>query len=857
MAELVTFATLTEAIFVRGEHTSLNVEKPGTPFRSFPGPAEKVGHGILPKDSHVWFGINPIRQGVDGRGKAADVTRWATIPADLDVGKDGALPTIAAAEAVIGMLSTIIGVEPSFVTHSGHGLQPLWLIDREDDEAHLDTPEKRQAAQELSRGFHRIIAKVAADHGAPSLDNVSDLARIMRAPGTNNVKTTPHLPVRTQRRAGRPLALHEIADAVEAYAPAPQAATAAPAGPIAPERAAELDGYSDDVLTKELARLNALRAAAVNGWTPNDAKGYKGESWNDTLTSVAYSLRTLTLSDWSSLTWQRACNDIREHMPLDEGMTADVVTEMLVRTEQNPEIKGRPVPPPRHDTWLQALPPEQAGAPPAPQAGNGRRNSLADGDIATRISIDILRAKYRWTLELGWLHFDGKRWAAASEVQVIEEVRLYIIDWHNTEAHDGADAKYLAALSKLLSTGRITGIARLTRGILKAEAIDFDTHLDLLNVNNGVLDLRTGQLKPHDPELLFRKMARANYVPGYTHPSWTKALEAVPDEVRPWIKGRFGQAITGYTPGDDRLAILQGDGENGKTSILEGVQMALGDYSRGISERVFTAGPNAHPTELMDLMGTRLAILEELPDTDRLPMDRIKRIVGKPTVTARYTGQDTVEFTASHTLFVTTNTRPTITETDHGSWRRLLLVVFPYRFRKPGEAIERATDKPGDPLLRPAIANDPMIHQAALTWLVEGAQEWYGAGRRLADPPASVEQDMEDWRQESDVILAFLTEMMAPSQGTHVLASDLLDAFNAWLTERGMHEWGERRFGPRLAAHELAKTFNIDKLRTRTPQDVSPRFPDFLTANQNPRSWWVGLRFQREDEAPPRWLAAV
>ena len=41
------------------------------------------------------------------------------------------------------------------------------------------------------------------------------------------------------------------------------------------------------------------------------------------------------------------------------------------------------------------------------------------------------------------------------------------------------------------------------------------------------------------------KITSGSYRPGFTHPDWEKALEAIPEAERDWLKVRIGQGITG------------------------------------------------------------------------------------------------------------------------------------------------------------------------------------------------------------------------------------------------------------------------------------------------------------------------
>ncbi len=121
-------------------------------------------------------------------------------------------------------------------------------------------------------------------------------------------------------------------------------------------------------------------------------------------------------------------------------------------------------------------------------------------------------------------------------------------------------------------------------------------------------------------------------------------------------------------------------------------------------------------------------------------------------------------------MFLSTNHRPLITETDHGTWR-LCLVRFPYRFCKPGEEPRDGCDKPGDPGLRDRLrAGDGGQHEAVLAWLAGDAMDWYAAGKVMLPLPARVEADTDGWRAESDLVLAYIRDALVMDKGSHVMA---------------------------------------------------------------------------------------
>jgi hypothetical protein len=138
----------------------------------------------------VWFSGNPTagpERHNRRRGNERAVARWAGIPLDLDV-KDGAFPNLLKAAEFVGVLSELIGTRPSVEIFSGHGLQPIWVI----EDGELDDEVKWSRAYRLIRRFGRLAATVAKSHCGAKLDNVSDLSRILRVPGTTNWKDPSH-----------------------------------------------------------------------------------------------------------------------------------------------------------------------------------------------------------------------------------------------------------------------------------------------------------------------------------------------------------------------------------------------------------------------------------------------------------------------------------------------------------------------------------------------------------------------------------------------------------------------------------------------------------------------------------------
>ncbi|GAA1119326.1 phage/plasmid primase, P4 family [Nesterenkonia jeotgali] len=450
------------------------------------------------------------------------------------------------------------------------------------------------------------------------------------------------------------------------------------------------------------------------------------------------------------------------------------------------------------DDLVEVEPDASVGRPSGDSSDNSVVQTVSewtDSGVSERLA-QAVGDRWRWVAGVGWYRWTGKVWQRQEDdTTFAEAVRKFASSEIQRVLSSGG---VVGEAARLLSKSKITAVSALAKGQLHASLLDFDTDPDIFVANNCVVDLRTGEQMPHDPSRLVTKCSSVNYRPDATHPDWVTALGAADPCDADWLQIRFGQSMTGHVPDDDVMPVLKGGGENGKSTILGVVLEVAGDYAMLVPSELLLGNPNDHPTKKMVLKGLRLGVKEETTEGRRLNMTGIKEVMGTPMITGHYMRQDDITFRATHALVVSTNPELTVDEDDDGTWRRLAKVEFPYRYRKPGEALELPKDRRGDPLLRDRLRSGQEQQEAVLAWLVEGARRWYEDGRHMPPQPPKVAAATETWRRKSDHWRAFAEDHLVLDGASAVWIEDLHKEMNTFLMGRGHQRWGSNLFRGRL-----------------------------------------------------------
>jgi putative DNA primase/helicase len=421
--------------------------------------------------------------------------------------------------------------------------------------------------------------------------------------------------------------------------------------------------------------------------------------------------------------------------------------------------------------------------------------SVPSGELCTDLGnarrLVLLHGKdLRHTGALGWLVWDGRRWrrddSGESERRAKDAVRAILCEVRKLkDTGDAAGAEYLWKWAvKSQGAARIEALLKLARTEpeIAARGEDFDRDAWLLNVLNGTLDLRTGELRPHRREDLLTKLIPVPYEPEAEAPRWRRFLEQVqPDpEARGFLARYAGYCLTGDM-GEQVFAVHHGGGSNGKGVYSDTLLALLGDYAGVTPYATFVQRrPDAPTNDLAALRGARLVVASEPNEGVRLDEGAVKSITGEDPISARFHYQEFFTFRPTCKLILTGNHRPRIRGTDHAMWRRVLLVPWPVTVSKPDKDLRRR--------LRDEL---PGI----LRWAVEGCLVWQREGLR---PPAAVRAAVDEYREAEDHVGRFIADRCRLGSELVVTAKELRAAYVAWVEEEGEEPMSAKALGARL-----------------------------------------------------------
>jgi putative DNA primase/helicase len=706
---------------------------------------------------NVYVTLNPVDPALLARAKNrimewpkhatsdTDIVRRQWLFLDIDAVRPSGISAtgdqVAAAKALLERVAFSLLMEgfPDAVTcMSGNGAYALYRIDLP------NTPESLTLVQGVLTSLHRRFSS----DGATIDTAVANASRIIGLVGTTKMKGDP-----TDER---------------------------------PHRRSQLLTVPPGLLVVEEGKLRALADQVTTPASPPRAHGGvragKTEPLKDILDRQGLDYREHP-ADAAGITWYhlRRCpfhDDGRDYecgvgQKLPDGTYAGHCFHPEGRGKGWQEWKralGLEVGSSNHNRAMVSTENEDTSTPTFP------RTDAGNGELFAHLYRDQVRHDHR---RHHWLIWDGHHWREDADGEVrrlaIEAARYR---YRLAESIPDLTERQLEAKFAVQSENRQRLDAMLGEAKclppLAADGEHWDQDPYLLGVGNGVLDLRTGLLRPGCPEDNITCFCDVPYDPGAECPRWLTFLAEVFDkdaDLIDFVWRIVGYALTGITY-EQCLFLCYGRGANGKSIFLALLRALLGRYAYNAPFSTFELRARSEiSNDVAALAGRRLVTAAETNDSTRLNEARVKALTGCDPMTARFMYGENFTFKPVAKFFLAANHLPFVADDSYGFWRRVRLLPFLRQFTTDADSGLEGK------LLRelPGI----------LTWAVRGCLEWQA---RDLTPPTSVVAATEDYREKSDLLAEFMAEYFVLGQERSMGATEAYGNYRTWAQTQGMTE---------------------------------------------------------------------
>lgn len=407
-----------------------------------------------------------------------------------------------------------------------------------------------------------------------------------------------------------------------------------------------------------------------------------------------------------------------------------------------------------------------------------------------------------------WYYYDGKVWRPdTGSIVAMECCKQLAVTLPTYCARIADDAKRAACL-KTAARWQQRRVRETILSDAKSEMAKsfaaFDSDHDLLNVQNGTLELSTRTFRAHRAQDFLTRLAPVDYVAGCHDERFNRFIAEIMCDnhgLCGYLQRCFGYALSGH-PREECLFLLYGaTTRNGKSTLTESVMNVLGDYAAAVSpdslavKRVYSGAPNE---DIARLKGVRLAAVSEPDSAMTFHASKVKTLTGRDTLTARYLHENSFEFRPQFRLFINTNYLPAVTDVTLFKSGRIRVIPFQRHFSEAEQ----------DKSLKDYFARDE-VKSAILNWLLDG-YELYGL--MGLEAPDEAQSAVAEYARVSDKVGRFVDERLTKAPGKYTATSVLYEAYRTWSNENGEEPYAHKNFVMRLKQFGMVKRKRIGEL---------------------------------------------
>jgi len=425
----------------------------------------------------------------------------------------------------------------------------------------------------------------------------------------------------------------------------------------------------------------------------------------------------------------------------------------------------------------------------APPAANTNPMDFSEADVARRFAAaQEGRLAYDHTMRL-WYVWSGSVWVMEKAGEAIEAAKRFC----ESERQRCINQNTADAMAKARFAKAVEDLARSDPRLAVHQGM-WDEDPWLLGTTDGVVDLRTGVVRPGRPaDWMIRQTSVAPAKPGASCPHWMGFLDqatAGDEELASFLQRWAGYCLTGDVS-EEVLSFLYGDGGNGKGVFVGTITAIMGSYAVAQPMEAFTAGARL-PAEYYraQMAGARLVTSSETEAGRTWAEAQIKELTGNETpVSARHPHGRPFTYRPQFKLMFVGNHAPSLKSRSPAMERRLRIVPFENKPEKPDHGLkDRLRDE----------------YPAILRWMIDGALSWREA--RLGTASAIADASKE-YFADQDAFGSWLEERCVLDPTLQEKPSALLANFNAWAQANGFQVLTSNGFAEAIDRHPGLKRF--------------------------------------------------
>ncbi len=296
----------------------------------------------------------------------------------------------------------------------------------------------------------------------------------------------------------------------------------------------------------------------------------------------------------------------------------------------------------------------------------------------------------------------------------------------------------------------------------------------LINLKNGLYNVLTNELMPHDPKILSTIRLGGSYKPGAKCPAFLRYLKDVfPETEIPLIQEMMGYFLVPINKAQKSF-VMVGKPDSGKSTFLNIVQDILLGHEN-VSNLTWKALDEKFAT--VQLFGKLANIFADLPSGNIQDTGIFKSITGEDYITAQHKFKEYFSFKPFCRLLFSCNNMPkNYTDRSDGFYRRLILIRFDHAI----------PDDKKDSSLKEKLMLEA---DGILMWALEGLKRLMENNFRFSET-ASTRAELELYKAENSSVLAFISE----SNYSEILREDLYAAYQEYCNKNGHKVVSQIRF---------------------------------------------------------------